>query len=244
MLTKVSLPYKYATSNIINYIEKNQENQIEKIQDNMEGYLLIKLVDKKIIMYNYYLNKYYSHDKIKINLNENYIIKQIDSFDQNNFIVGKKVRTFVINQIKWINQYENQINSILGVGGEYYLYWKFLPHLTNLIGISNHQTIIDDAITNIPWSFNHIVDYNNLKTYPKIKQTDLVIINLSNIYTNLIKYLKKINFFQLIIISCDLPDSKLKLISDNFKIKKIKYFKNIDGLIRILILEKKELKKN
>lgn len=240
MLTKVSLPNSYATINILNYVNKypNEILLIDKIQDNMEGYLIIKYKNDIIKLYNYYLNKFYSHNKIKILHNEINIIKNIDSFDQNNWIVGKKLRSYVINQINLINKYDTPINSILGIGGEYYLYWVFFPHIKNLIGISNHQTIIDDATLNIPWSLNYLVNYNDLTTYPNLLETDLVLINLFQINSNVIKYLRNINFKKIIIISCSLPDNKLKLLNENFQIKKIKYFKNFDSLLRIIELNK------
>jgi hypothetical protein len=240
MLTKVSIPNKYATLNIQNYVKKypEQNSLIHKIQDNLNGYLIIKYKNGKILMYNYYLNRFYSHNKIKICFEDKYIIKQIDSFDQNNWIVGNKLRNYVINLIKSINQYEYPINSILGIGGEYYLYWIFFPLVKNLIGLSNHNTIINDANLNVQWSSNYLVDYYILSTYPVIIQTDLILINLSKINLNVIKYIKKINFKKIIIISCDLPDGKLKLLSDNFVIKKIKYFRNFDSLLRIIELVK------
>lgn len=241
MLTKVSLPNKYASSNINNFTIKYPEQieLIDKIQDNMEGYLIIKYKNENIKLYNYCLNKFYSHNKIKIVHNDINIIKQIDSFDQNNWIVGNKLRNYTINQIKWSNQYDKPINSILGIGGEYYLYWIFFPYIKNFIGISNHQTIIDDAINNIPWSSNYLVDYNNLSSYPKITQIDLILINLFQINSNVIKYLKKINFNKILIIACNLPDNKLKLLNDNFQIKKIKYFKNFEGILRVIEMVKK-----
>ena len=54
MLTKVSVPNKYATSNILNYIKKYPKEAliIDKIQDNLEGYLLIKYKSGKILTYN------------------------------------------------------------------------------------------------------------------------------------------------------------------------------------------------
>lgn len=245
ILTKVSIPNKYASINIQNYIKKfpKQSMLVDKIQDNLDGYLLIKYKNGKIQMYNYYLNKFYSHNKIKICLNDRYIIKQIDSFDQNNWIIGNKLRNYVINLVKRINQYDYPINTILGIGGEYYLYWVFFSWVENLIGLSNHDTIIDDAKTNIPWSRNYLVNYNDLLTYPVLTLTteiDLILINLSKINLNVITYIKKINFKKIIIISCDLPDSKLKLLSDNFQIKKIKYFRNFDGLLRVIELDHKK----
>ena len=108
MLTKVSLSNHLATPNIIKFLSiYNNENrdvnkkfkQIKRIQDNMNGYLLIQYVDNSIIQYNYHLNKWYSHNKIQIDFNGLKIIKQIDSFDQNNWLVGNKLRNFVLNKI-------------------------------------------------------------------------------------------------------------------------------------------------
>lgn len=241
MLTKVFIPNKLATINIQNYIKENleQSQNIEKIQDNMEGFLLIKYIDGKIHGYNYLLNKYYIHNKIRINFFHNYVIKQIESFDQNNWVVGNKIRNYVINKIKWISQYEFNINNILGIGGEYYLYWTCLTFIKKFIGITNSKSIWEDANYNIPWSNNYLINYNNLSEYPQIVSIDLIIINLSNINTNIIKFILKLHFKKIIVIVCDLPNSKLKLLSDNFIIKKIKYFKNFDGIIRIMDLYKK-----
>ena len=241
MLTKVSIPNKYCTVNISNYIEKfkKSSSSVDKIQDNLEGQLLIKCSNGTIYTYNYNVNKFHTYNKIKIFFNDQCIIKQIDSFDQNNWIVGNKLRNYVIKKIHWINLHHDKINSILGIGGEYYLYWKFFPHVQNLIGISNHKTIVEDAKTNIPWSSNYLVDYDNLSTYPNIPQINLILMNLSKINVNVIKYLKKINFTTMIIILCDLSNSKLKLLSVNFIIKKIKYFKNFSGLLRVIEVVKR-----
>jgi hypothetical protein len=247
MLTKVCLPNDLATSNIIKFLSTNYDKKlkkIERIQDNMCGYLLIQYSDSLIIQYNYHLNKLYSHDKIQIDFNGYKIIKQINSFDQNNWIVGNRLRNWVLRRIDQINRFEFVINSILGIGGEYYLYWVGLCELselknTNLIGISNHKSIVDDAILNIPWSVNYLVDYNNLKTYPKIIQSEFILINLFQINSNVIKYLNQIKFKKIILIACNLPDSKLKLLALNFKLKRIKYFANFNNFLRVIEMEKK-----
>lgn len=244
MLTKVSEPNHLTTPNIINWCRNNnQNNEIERIQDNMEGYLLIKYKkNPNLLLYNYYVNKYFSHNLIQIHWNGKIILKQIDSFDQNNWIVGNKLRNWVINKINQINSSNKfKINSILGIGGEYYLYWIGLNYINNLIGISNHSTIVSDANRNIPWSHNYLVDYNKLDSYPKntINQIDLILINLAQLNSNIITYINKIQFDTIILIICNLPDSKLKLLSNNFKIIQIKYFKNFDNLIRIIVMKKK-----
>lgn len=244
MLTKVSSINHLASPNIIKFysIQNELTNPIIRIQDNMEGYLLIQYKNLEIKLYNYYLNKFYSYNKIQINFNGLKIIKQIDSFDQNNYIQGNLLRSWVLRRINQMNLFEFDINSILGIGGEYYLYWIGLYQLyrlnkfCELVGISNHKSIIDDSKLNIHWSINHLVNYNNLETYPNIIQTDLVIVNLFQINSNVIKYLQKIKFKKIILIACNLPDKKLKLISENFKIIRIKYFNNFDNFLRVIEL--------
>ena len=241
MLTKVSEPHYLTTPNIINWCKNNnQNNEIERIQDNMHGYLLIKYKkNSNLKLFNYYLNKYYSHNLIQIHWRDKIILKQIDSFDQNNYSVGNKLRTFVLNKINQINLLEFKINSILGIGGEYYLYWIELNYVSNLVGISNHNTIVSDANLNICWSSNYFVDYNKLNTYPKINYSiDLVLINLAQLNSNIIKYISKIQIKKIIMIICNLSDSKLKLLSQNFKIIKIFYFKNYKNLIRVIEMKK------
>lgn len=247
MLTKVSEPNHLTTPNIIKWFSSNHKNksfQIEKIQDNLEGYLVVKYKDLKGItrtqLYNYYLNKYYSHKTIQIDWGGQKILKHIDSFDQNNSLVANKLRTYVHTRISYLNSFEFKIENILGIGGEYYLYWTKLLEVKKLIGLSNHQSIIDDAKTNIPWSSNYLVNYNDLASYPMVyNDVDLVLINLSQFNSNIAKYLNTINYKKIILIICNLPDSKLKLLAKNFKILKIKYFKNFDNLIRIIEMEKK-----
>lgn len=249
MLTKVSPPNHLATNNIIKFIITHNENEkvkgkgetklIKRIQDNLSGYLLIQYMDSSFIQYNYYLNKWYSHNKIQIDFNGIKIIKQIDSFDQNNWMIGNKLRNYVLNRIKQINEFEFKISAILGIGGEYYLYWvglmERMKNIDILIGISNHKSIIEDAKLNIPWSNNYIVDYNKLSSYPQINSTDLVLINLFQINSNVIKYLTNIKFKKIILIACNLSDSKLKLLK-NFKLEKIKYFINFDSFLRVIEL--------
>ena len=59
------------------------------------------------------------------------------------------------------------------------------------------------------------------------------------IYMILIKYIKLLKFKNLIFISCNLSNNKLKKINNIFKMLKIKYFKNIDDLIRIILIKNK-----
>jgi hypothetical protein len=86
---------------------------------------------------------------------------------------------------------------------------------------------------------NYLVNYNKLDSYPKISlPVDLILINLAQFNTNIIQYINKIQFKKIILIICNLSETKLQLPSDKFKILKIKYFKNYDNLIRIILAEK------
>jgi hypothetical protein len=219
------------------YKIKNYKEEYDIIQDNLEDSLLIKLKEKKYI-YNYKIDKYYNYDKIKIYYRDEIIIKQIDSFDQNNILISNKIRRYVLLKCK---EY-GTITNILGIGGEYYLYFKLLnKSVINYIGISNHKSIIEDANYNIINSKNYLVDYNNLKTYPSNNICyDIIILNVVNIHNNIIKYINSINYKLLIIISCKLSDSKLKTLNNNFQIIKIKYIILLSSLlIRVIIIKKK-----
>jgi len=273
MLTKISsLEAIHLASDNIKKIKN-----FDVIHDNMNGYLLIKYKNKSYLL-NYYNNKIYLYNRIQVHFNGITISKQIDSFDQNNYLIANNLRLYVLslcnlsawsriektcfsyshymllkqNYNKDMKQSEisddnyrvqrsnytlealnNKINTILGIGGEYYLYFPFIQ-ANNYIGISNHQCIIDDAQYNNHYSKNYLVNYDNIFTYPQIDRAEIIILNVYNIHTNIIKYIKSIKFDKLIIISCNLPDKKLLLLKNNFTIQKIKYFHNFDNLIRII----------
>jgi hypothetical protein len=256
MLTKVSGSNTlFSTTQIKNFINKYCSDpkfkSIDKIQDNQTGWLVIKQTNvSNVLMYNYLIDKFYTHDLIQITVAHEFdikIFKHIDSFDQNNSLVANKLRNWVLHRIKLINLIKIPVKKILGIGGEYYLYWKLLYLMTGVkefIGISNCQSIITDSKINVPWSKNYLVNYNNLTTYPETTKPefikyDLILINLSNLNLNVIEYIKKINWVTTIIITCNLSDKKFKLLADEFVITKIKYFKNIDSTIRIIELEKR-----
>ena len=272
MLTKISsLEAMHLASGNIKKIKN-----FDVIHDNMNGYLLIKYKNKTYLL-NYYNNKIYLYNRIQIHFNGITISKQIDSFDQNNYLIANKLRLYVLSlcnsggstersafvgtsQIGGIHSASlrrsprsankdispsitsrsvNKINNLLGIGGEYYLYFPFIQ-ANNYIGISNHKSIIEDADYNIHYSKNYLVDYNNIFTYPEIDRAETILLNVYNIHVNIIKYIKSIKFNKLIIISCDLSENKLLLLKNNFKIHKIKYFHNFDNLIRVIELINKK----
>jgi hypothetical protein len=238
MLSKVEYSnINFATDQIKKY-SKNKTNII-KIQDNLKDSLLVKT--KEITyLFNYKNNKTYFYDKIQIEFNGHIIIKHIDSFDQNNILVANKLRKYVLSLLNNNTILGNTIlyNTILGIGGEYYLYFPFIK-ATNYIGMSNHQSIIDDAKYNVPYSINYLVDYNNYNKLPVIKSVNIILVNLFNININIIYYISKIECNKIILISCNLPDSKLLLIHKYFKIISIKTFSNLSGFIKVFQLVRK-----
>lgn len=238
MLSKVTLDnYQLGTEEIIKYINNHTNLNILFIQDNLHNFLLIK-TDSSTFLYNYKNNKVFYSKRIQLFLtykSRDYIFsKSIDSFDQNNIKISNKLRTYVIEKIKHIEK-TNTITSILGIGGEYYMYFPFI-NAKYYIGISNHLSIVQDAMYNIWYSVNYLVDYNNVETFPKLEISNstesniinLIILNVYNIHKNIIKYIKN-NFKKgtyVIIITCNLVDSKYKLLLENFKLNSIKTFDN------------------
>ena len=227
MLSKVNNNNIYlGTDEIIKY--NSSIKDILTIQDNLNNSLLIK-TKKKIYLYNYINKKIYNHNRIQIYFNNSIILKQIDSFDQNNIFIANKIRKYVLSLCK------DKYDEILGIGGEYYIYFPFII-AKKYFGISNHKSIIEDAQYNILYSNNYLIDYNLIKSYPKINKADMIIINVYNLHNNIIEYVKNINYKHIIIIACNLSDTKLKLLVKNFKIKNIQYFKNINNFIKVIYI--------
>lgn len=233
MLSKVNQSNKFMGTEMI----KNYLGEYYLIQDNLFNMLLIKKKNNSLdidnyIIYDYNKKKFYKYNRLPIYFNDNIIYKQIESFDQNNIIIANKIRKYVLQEVKII--FNNKLfENILGIGGEYYLYFKFLVS-NKYFGISNHKCIIEDAKYNIPNSENYLINYDKYDTFPNLYKIDLVIINVTKIHENIIKYIKLIQSNNIIIITCKLTNNKLILLKQNFKIKKIKYFKNLNSLIRII----------
>ena len=179
------------------------DTNYELAQDNLNNHIIYKLNNKNYIK-NYITNKVYNHNRIQIEILGEKIIKQIDSFDQNNINISNKIRKSVLLLCN-----DNNYNTILGIGGEFYVYFKFIK-ANEYIGMSNHQCIVDDANYNVPYSKNYLVDYNNIIN---INKADLIILNVYNICESIIKYIHNLKFQKLIIITCCLTDKKLKQLT-------------------------------
>ena len=255
MLSKVNKTNIYLGTNELQKLYNY--TKYELAQDNLNNHIIYKLNNKNYIK-NYITNKVYNHNRIQVEILGEKIIKQIDSFDQNNINISDKIRKTVLSLVN------NKYNNILGIGGEYYVYFKLIKskeftymsnhqcigmsnHQCNgmsnhqCIGISNHQCIVDDANYNVPYSKNYLVDYNNIINTINIVKTDLIILNVYNICESIIKYIHNIEFQKLIIITCCLTDKKLKQLTKYFKLKTIKHIQNFNSWICIIEITKSNI---
>jgi hypothetical protein len=227
MLSKVNeYNINYGTYAIQRYSKTNTFNII---QDNMNGYLLVK-DGENVYLFDYYLNRKYNFNRIKLKFNNKYFFKQIESFDQNNVKEANNIRKSALNYFK-----EKEIsNSIIGIGGEYYIYFNFLNY-DNYYGLSNHKSIVEDATYNFKKSKNYMVDYNKLTNYPIFEKscTYDVIINVINIHENIIKYICSYNIKNIVIITCVPLDKKIKMLNKYLKLKKITHIQNINSIISV-----------
>jgi hypothetical protein len=206
-------------------------NEFDIVQDNNNGYLLIKN-KSEIYIFNYYTNCKYNHHRIKLEFNGKYFFKQIESFDQNNVKQSKIIRKSVLSHIRSFAHSD----AIIGIGGEYYIYFPFFSY-DKYYGISNHSSIVSDANYNYKYlkSENYLVDYNKLNSYPKLNDglSFDAIINVVNIHENIIKYICSYNVNNIIIITCVPLDKKIIMLNKYLKLKKITHVKNINSIITI-----------
>jgi hypothetical protein len=228
MLSKVTKDnVSFGTYEIQKFGEKNQ---FDVIQDNLNGLLLVK-TNNIIYVYNYLINRKHDYFRIKIEFNNKFFFKQIDSFEQNNIKEAFNIRKTVLYFLK-----DNNSTNILGIGGEYYIYFSFLNY-NKYYGISNHKSIIEDADYNLSYlnKINYKVDYNDLRSYPNIDklQSFDIIINVVNIHENIIKYICKLNCKKIIIVTCKPLEKKIKMLNKYLKLKKIEHILNINSLITI-----------
>jgi hypothetical protein len=168
--------------------------------------------------------------RTRIYFNNKIFWQDIESFTQNNKHIANKIRKCVINNL--INNLIN-VNTLIGIGGEYYIYFCCKNQYKQYIGFSNHQSIIDDANFNCKFYIsnysNNLVDYNNFKLNNNNFKYD-VVINLITILDNVIIELSRLPINKMIIISCK-PIKKL--ITKYFKMITIDYFINYDNIVSV-----------
>ena len=209
-------------------------HDFDVIQDNQNDYLLVKN-KSEIYLWNYRFNRKYNYDRIKLEFNGKYFFKQIDSFDQHNVKQAINIRKSVLNYFRSIVCSDN----IIGIGGEYYVYFPFVLY-DKYHGISNHSSIVSDASYNCPKTNNYLVDYDKLKSYPKLSKDPSydVIINVVNIHENIIKYICNYNVNYIVIVICVPLDKKIKMLNKYLKLKKITHVENINSIITICLFTK------
>jgi hypothetical protein len=235
MLSKV---YKNNQFLVTGQIYKYNFNfDFDIIQDNLDGYLLIKKNDDKYL-YNYKLNRIINYNRIPINFNNKIYWKQIESFDQNNILIANKIRNQVLTLI---NKYFNTDLNLIGIGGEAYIYFHFIKS-PKYIFLTNNNYIFEDANFNVKYSKNYLVDYSNiLKLNLKLEDNNNIIINISHININILNYIKNISK-KIIIITCHLENNKLQILKNMFKIISFTHILNINSWITIIYLDNNKIK--
>ena len=131
MLSKVKISTSFPEVHICDDIKKVLkydfiENSI--YYTNNDGLIInnksnytYKIIDNKVIK----LNKIH---RIPILINNTFIWKSIDVFDQNNILIANKIRKYVCNQLKFSTS-----KHLLGIGGEFVTYFVLLQHHYNPI---------------------------------------------------------------------------------------------------------------
>jgi hypothetical protein len=222
-------------------LKKYIDNNMEILSNNTllftNGYVIIDNISKK-----------YKNALIPIiyKYNNCNIYKSINSFDQNNIIIAKQLRDYIINKIINNNlnlekEKKDKNNILVGFGGEYYLYFCLLFNYNlydKYIGFTNNYYINKDA----NYNYNKLnISQDLMKSYLLENYSDLllfdysnnnnnihtilinnnldIIINLSKINIYILEYLTKIKSYirSLFIISCKKEDyEKKKHLLPNF----------------------------
>jgi hypothetical protein len=176
---------------------------------------------------------------IPFQYNKHIIFKYIDTFQQNNSLLAKNIRNYIINYI--INYIVgesnyNNYNEITCIGGDSYVYLKMIPHIINSNYYSNQDKLKFEADFNLDKKTNYTINYNKVEA---LDMYSTVIINLSKLNSNLMTILNKNkNIETIIIINCDHTDfwKKIKLL-DTFKIIKRKQFITHNYFVTVTILK-------
>jgi len=178
-----------------------------------------------------------------------HIVKPINVFDQNNIAIAQDIRNTVMN---YMIQY-GVAKTLLGIGGEYYLYYILLQQRYKMMfGLSNNKTILSTSDINCanhecPCKNTYIDSYTNIKNFPVEDTFYLdencgvasrmdVIVNLSRFKPTIVEYLNKIkhNIGIVCVINCN-DDDIDKMMSPNFRNCNYKYIKAFNGYVKINI---------
>jgi len=175
---------------------------------------------------------------IPFQYNKHIIFKYIDTFQQNNSLLAKNIRNYIINYIINYIVHECNYNEITCIGGDSYVYLKMIPHIINSNYYSNQDKLKFEADFNLDKKTNYTINYNKVEA---LDMYSTVIINLSKLNSNLMTILNKNknkNIETIIIINCYHTDfwKKIKLL-DTFKIIKRKQFITHDYFVTVTILK-------
>jgi len=188
---------------------------------------------KNTVILDYRLRCRNFKNKVPINFLKDVIMVSEKSFIQNNSFLSNQVRSHVFNTI-------DNNSSILGVGGESYMYLRNVNNYNNKHFITNNEVIYNDAITNnVLKNFQlDLVNYDNLLIRELF---DNAVVNLSKLNVNIIRQLNRIINKKIIIISCHHNDfwkkskilSKFRLINrKKFIDEKIGYFITVNIFVK------------
>lgn len=174
--------------------------------------------------------------------NDKYVYINKNSFKQNNKI--KKDLRFHVSSI--ISNHKVNINSIVCMGGESYLFAMTSDTnntqqgvlLRNIIHYTNSKSIYNDAeLNNSLYSKNlnnNIIDYN---TYSNIINGTILILNLAKLNLNLLNVINKRIYKTIIIINCHHNEFwKRIILLTNYKLTSRKQFISSNNFVTVNVL--------
>ena len=190
--------------------------------------------NKNIVILDYRLRCRNFKNRIPINFLKDVVFVSEKSFIQNNSLLSNKIRSYVFNSI--------DVNcSILGIGGESYMYLKNIDDFNNKHFITNNEIIYEDAMSNNVLK-NFQLDLVNYENVLIRELFDNVIINISKLNQNIIRQINRITNKKIIIISCNHTDfwnkikmfTKFKLVNrKKFIDEKLGYFITVNIFVKI-----------
>jgi hypothetical protein len=204
----MSLTRLYVDSNSIKYAVNILQNYI--IKNNYKGFICTDCFDK------IYTEKF---KYIPQKFNNNLVFISADSFQQNHIKLSKLIRKDVMMKIK-------DVKEIVCIGGESYIY-GLTSNVNKIYHYTNSDSIFNDMIYNNKIYrkniSNNIVDYNTINMIQN--NTDMCLINLSQLNINLMKQINNNNYNNIVIINCNSDDfwKKIKLLSRYKLVSREKY---------------------
>ena len=174
--------------------------------------LLRKDINEVLIL-DYRLRCRLNDKSVPIKFLDKIFVVSKNSFIQNNTNISRKIRK---NVSVLLSEFSG---SILGLGGETYMYLSLLENNSKKNFITNNESIYNDSIFN-NLSRNYETDLVNYEKVDILKTFEIAVVNLSNLNSFLMKQLNYCVRGHIIIISCNHNDfwKKTKLLT-KFKLK-------------------------